>query len=507
MGATLASATFYSEDASSPQTATKPVGTASGDLLVYAIAQGDSVIANLTAPVGWTATSSANGGSVTGKVWTKVAGGSEPGTYDFPYSAGADVAAVMMLVTGEDATPVIVQAAGTAGPNAGSVDSPTVTPTGADDLLIVVMAVAAGGTTLSKTYPSGTTGLGQGQVAGGFQAISSAYQQLVSSAATGAKTWTSILPATKPGVTFSLAIKSASGGGAAPAFVPAQPSRRRLALRPFRARISTPVRAQVNPPFPVGAVVDPPRRLRGLLARRPRVATPVPAQVVVAAPTYPPAPERERLKGLRLFRPRAVAPVPPQVVFVAAAYPPQSVRTRLRGLRLFRGHAATPVPPQIVVAPAPYVPTAVRGRLKLPAIRRHDNVQPFIDQAAPPQLDPRPRPKFRPVRGRVVIPPAPQPSPVVPLLTRVKLRLVKAVRGKVRPVVPPQVILIAPPRVAQATRARRNQFAARRHRGGVDGWMVPGVHLCVTPRPSTGITAWDAGITTRPDTGITEAPC
>lgn len=343
---------------------------------------------------------------------------------------------------------------------------------------------------------------------------------------------------------FNLAaaeILPAAGGGGPGSWLAQAPTRRRLAVRPFRARVATPVREQVNPPFPVGAVVDPPRRLRGLLARRPRivtpvpaqvvvtalayppaperarlrgarlfrprVATPVPAQVAVTAPAYPPAPERLRLKGLRLFRPRAAAPVPDQVVFVAAAYPPQSVRTRLKGLHLFRGHTATPVPAQIVVPPAPYVPAAVRGRLRLPVIRRHDNVQPFIEQPGPPQLDPRPRPKFRPVRSRVVQPPAPQPMPVVPLLTRVKLRLVKAVRGKTRAVVPPQVILIAPPRVAQATRARRNQFAARRHRGGVDGWMVPGVHLCVITRPNTGVITNLGGLVVRPDTGIVINEC
>jgi hypothetical protein len=349
------------------------------------------------------------------------------------------------------------------------------------------------------------------------------------------------IPGTSTNLNWVYAEIKPAAGGAAAVWLPTPPARHRFAIRPFRARVSTPVRPQADTPLPAGTVVDPPRRLRGLLARRPRVvspvpaqvvvtapayppaperarlkgvrlfrprvATPAPAQVIVAAPAYPPAPERPRLKGLRLFRPRAAAPVPDQVVFVAAAYPPQSVRTRLKGLRLFRGHAVAPVPPQVVVVPSSYVPTAVRGRLKLPALRRHDNVQPFIDQALPPQMDPRPRPKFRPVRGRVVLPPAPQSQPVVPLLTRLKLRLVKAVRPRPTSVVPPQVILIAPPRVAQATRARRHQFAARRHRGGVDGWMVPGVHLCVTPRPNTGITAWDTGITTRPSTGITEAPC
>lgn len=215
MAATVASATFYSEDAASPQTASKPVSTASGDLLVYAIAQGDSVIANLTAPAGWAPTSSANGGSVTGKLWTKVAGGSEPSTYDFPYSSGADVTAVMIRVTGADTTPTLVQAVGTAGPNGGACDSPSVPPTGADDLLIVVMSAACGGTTLVETDPSGTTDLGQGQVAGGFQAMAAAWQALASGSATGAKTWSSITPATKPGITFSLAIASASAGAAA----------------------------------------------------------------------------------------------------------------------------------------------------------------------------------------------------------------------------------------------------------------------------------------------------
>jgi hypothetical protein len=179
------------------------------------------VIANLTAPAGWTTTSSANGGSVTGKLWTKVAGGSEAVDVRLP------VQLWRRRRRGDDPGDRCRHDADdrpggryVAGPNAGNCDSPSVTPTGADDLLIVVMSAACGGTTLAETDPSGTTDLGQGQVAGGFQALATAYQQLASGSATGAKTWSSITPATKPGVTFSLAIKSA---GAAPAAATPQP--------------------------------------------------------------------------------------------------------------------------------------------------------------------------------------------------------------------------------------------------------------------------------------------
>lgn len=368
------------------------------------------------------------------------------------------------------------------------------------------IAVCDPGTTGPETGGAGTTVIGSGTI---LSNISYAFaRRSTADDSNGASNTLNLtLGSTSTDLAWVYAeIMPAAAGGSA-TWLPTPPVRHRLSIRPFRAHISTPARAQVNPPFPVGAVVDPPRRLRGLLARRPRIVMPVPAQVAVAAPAYPPVPERPRLKGLRLFRPRLAGPVPAQVVFVAAAYPPQSVRTRLKGLRLFRSHAAAPVPAQSVVPPAPYVPTAVRGRLKLPALRRHDNVQPLIEQPGPPQLDPRPRPKFRAIRGRVVQPPAPQPAPAVPLLTRVKLRLVKAVRSRARPVVPPQVILIAPPRVAQATRARRNQFAARRHRGGVEGWMVPGTHICVITRPNTGVVTDPDGLVVRPATGIVINEC
>jgi hypothetical protein len=264
--------------------------------------------------------------------------------------------------------------------------------------------------------------------------------------------------------------------------------RRRLLSAPgvTRRRGGTPTRAQVPPPQLPLIEVKQPRRLRGLLPRHGHAFMPVPAQVVL--------------------------PPPP--------YPPQGLRTRLRFARVSRGHAATPVPAQVTPPPLVYVPQAVRGRLKLPSIRRHDNAQPTIDQAVPLPQAVRSRPKPRPTRGHIAAPA--QPQAAAPLFTRFKRRLARIFRGKPVTVVPPQVIVIPPSYAVQAVRARRNQFAARRHRGGVDGWMVPGVHLCVTPRPNTGTTtyatattarpasgttAYNTATTARPNTGTTQDPC
>lgn len=299
----------------------------------------------------------------------------------------------------------------------------------------------------------------------------------------------------------------------APAFPFNGDPRRRLFAAPRlpRARMSTPVRAQVNPPFPFNEFHQP-RQLRGRLPRRGEAFMPIPAQVVVPPPPYPPQGLRERLKFGRVWRGRFATPVPAQVVVTPPAYPPLSVRTRVKGLRLFRGHAVSPVPPQVTVPLAAFVPPAVRGRLKLPAIRRHDIAPPIVDQQFVPQTQRSRWKAYRPARGHTVTPPPQQAS--APLFTRIKLRMVRVFRGKPRPVVPAQVILIAPPYPPQPTRGRRNQFAARRHRGGVEGWMVPGVHLCVTPRPntgttgrgSTGVTAYNTATTARPGTGTTSRP-
>jgi hypothetical protein len=271
------------------------------------------------------------------------------------------------------------------------------------------------------------------------------------------------------GMTYvTVAIEVQASGGAAASFPPNLEQRRRLLVAPRQvrgvARIATPVRDQVNPPFPFTGVKQP-RRLRGLLARRGEMFTPVPTQVVVAAPVFPPRPVRARLKGLRMYRgemfappsdqlnngwqpqrprlrlPRifrghTASPVPAQTVVVPPAYPPQSVRTRLRGLRIFRGHAAVVVPAQIVVTPPAYPPANVRARVRGLRLFRGR-----VSAPVPAQI--------------VVVPPS-----FTPLAVRTRLRFARIFRGRTAAPVPDQIVAPPAPHLRPRGMAPRRGHAA-----------------------------------------------
>jgi hypothetical protein len=239
-------------------------------------------------------------------------------------------------------------------------------------------------------------------------------------------------------------------------FPPNRTYRRRLAVAPRlprgRARISTPVRAQVNPPFPFTGVKQP-RQLRGLLGRHGKASAPIPAQVVVTAPTFPPSRITPRLKGLRLFRGDTVTPVPTQVT-VAPAFPPQSVRSRIRGLRLFRPRAAARVPGQddLLVASQP-----TRFRLRGLRVRSHQAAPPTVDQLAPAGQRPRLRlPRL--ARGRTATPAPVQitatPPAYPPLSVRTRLRGVRLARGRAAAPVPGQIVVVPPAYPLQSVRTR-----------------------------------------------------
>jgi hypothetical protein len=316
------------------------------------------------------------------------------------------------------------------------------------------------------------------------------------------------LPGTSTNLDWVYAeIKPAAGGGGSGTWLPGLISRRRPAPRLQRARVEVPpLDAPLAPGFE-----QPARRHRGVRARGGRTFQPAPAQAVVQPPTYPTQQEHIRVRGLRLFRPRIAAPVPAQVVVAPPPYPPRPVRERLKGARLFRPDVVTPVPAQVVLTAPLYPPTGLRARVRGLRLFRSRAAVPVPQQTLPvaptyvPQQDPRPRFRTRPVRGRIAAPPLAQLQP--PLLTRARRKVARLWRGEVWMPVPAQVVFIAPPRAPQTTKVRRNQFAARRHRGGVEGWMVGGSHLCVITRPNTGTTGRTTSTTPRPDTGITEAPC
>lgn len=479
MAADVVETVWYQEDSASPIVVSKPASFASGQILVAVIVQHNNPSAqtDLTTPVGWTFQGALDGTLSDGKVFSYVFTGSDPATWNFPYRATADVTLGLFRITGADTTPTIVVTSTPTGTVATPMDSPSVTPTGADDLLICVLANHGNGAAFSETDPAGMTDLGQVQVAGNFFATAAAKEQLASSSPTGVRTWTSISPTGQTGGTLSIAVKSAGGG--APTPPPPYPSIRDRPTVPSRPTVR---RRVTSPPLPPPVMtlfaVRPPRELRGVPARRGHAFMPVPPQVLVPNPNLVQVLDRTRLKLAKYFRTRGATPVQTQLPAPPPAFVPIAVRTRPRALRLSRGHTAWPVPTQVAPAAPNYPQQGERARGR----------------------------GLRPARGRIAAPPASQVA--APLFDRIRLRIARLFRGTIRPVVPPQIIIVPPGRVAQATRARRNQFAARRHRGGVDGWMVQGVHVCITPRPSTGITPNSVGdITPRPDTGITEAPC
>jgi hypothetical protein len=553
MAADVVETVTYQEDSASPLTVSKPASFASGQRLIFVISMDGGLLSALTVPSGWTAIT---GGTVDissqrDKAYYHDFNAGDPSTWDFPYDAGSSVAGLLFRITGADLATAPTAVTGNTNSNLSTMDSPTITPFGSTDLLTCAYSNFGGGTVLSYAAPSGMTNLGSSQVTGNHQCIAGAKQQLVSGSATGAKTWTSLSPTGGPAGTFSIVVKSATA--AAAVWLPTWVTHRRLPSVPRlpRGRASTPVRAQVNPPFPFAGVYQP-RRLRGLGPRRGEAFVPVPAQVVVTAPAYPPQSVRARVKVALVRRGRAVTPppaqavaplvsrirvrvvrlvrsrtanvVPPQITVLPPAYPPQALRTRLRGLRLSRGRQATPVPPQVLVQPPAYPPVGLRDRVRGLRLARRGQSTPVPPQAAPVALAWVPLGVRERVRGalarlrRFVMAP---PAQAAPSPARRTTKAAPRRKGRVAQVVPPQVVV--PPPLYVPLPVHRQRFGRRRGSHGAEGWLVGASDQCTTPRPDTGATARPAagttvynlavtsrpstGITARPDTGITEDPC
>lgn len=211
--ADIAEVIYYTEDSASPLTVLKPAAFMPGQVLLFVITQeatgGTSL--DLTGPVtGWTSSgnySDIPGGSA-GKVWQHVYDAADPSSWDFGYNVGASLAAVLVRIVNADTTPLVVVSSRAGGNVAGSLDSPTVTPTGINDLLLAVISNTCNSNPFSETDPSGMNDRGQAQLLNLYAALALASQQLTNGNSTGAKTWTAILPADHAGGSFSIAIKS-----------------------------------------------------------------------------------------------------------------------------------------------------------------------------------------------------------------------------------------------------------------------------------------------------------
>lgn len=210
----IAEIIWYNEDSASPLTVSKPASFATGQILVAIIHQHALTDTTLTTPSGWTQQgSSLNGTNSQGKVFSIPFSGGLPATWDFPYSTSADVCLALFRIVNADTTPVINVASTNTTSLTSSYDSPTITPSGSTDLLLVTIGDICNNATFSVTEPTGTVDQGQTQASSTFMALAAASQQLRSASATGVRTWTSVSPTGADGGTFSVTVKSVAAGG------------------------------------------------------------------------------------------------------------------------------------------------------------------------------------------------------------------------------------------------------------------------------------------------------
>lgn len=222
MSATVAETVAYSEDSASPLTVSKPASFGAGQMLVVAIVQHNnpSAQSDLVQPSGWSTAGALDGVLVDGKAFYYTYTGSDPASWDFAYKSTADVCAFLFRITSADvSTPTLVVSTTPTTSVSSPMDSPSVTPTGTDDLLLALISDICNGTVLAATVPAGTTDLGLTEVTGHFMSSRAAYQQLSSGSATGVRTWTSVSPTGITGGTWTIAIKSAASGASGSASI------------------------------------------------------------------------------------------------------------------------------------------------------------------------------------------------------------------------------------------------------------------------------------------------
>lgn len=198
-------------------TITKPSGTTSGDLLIAHIIA--YLGTDITPPSGWATLEEVDYGSSLRGVYYLIAGGSEPSEYvwDITVSASDRACGAIARISGADTTtPVNVYGYNQYTGDSETDQSPSVTTTVNDCLLLLVAGLGYGGS--SYTVPASSTE--QWFVASGASIVGSvgATDSQASAGATGTKQWS--ISGTFGGgfVLWNIAIAPTGGGGGTPVF-------------------------------------------------------------------------------------------------------------------------------------------------------------------------------------------------------------------------------------------------------------------------------------------------
>jgi hypothetical protein len=485
----------------------------SGNLLVVT-ANSDATVST---PSGWTAGPSVVDGNGA-YIFYKISAGTES-TVTITPGASANTAMTVAEYSGNAASPFDTSNTSTiAGSSGNTTTSVSVTTAQSGDLIIAAALIhsAIGANPTSPTWTNSFVNQISASSGATVPTCDSFVAELIAGAAGAYSTAASWTNNANDRQELVIAFTAATTA----AFAPYWQGRRRFVppryVRPL-PRAATPVPAQLNPPYPPAGVKHP-LRVRALLPRVGGAAKPVPPQLL---PPYPPAGVMHpgRLRNLLARRGRSAQPVPPQIVITAPPFVPQAVHSRVKA------YAARRRLTQFMPPDQPGVIQTVRARLKLPRFTRSHTAQPAPAQVVvPPAAFVPNRARQATVRaatvrrGHGVSPPVPQAP--APLFTRIKLRAARIFRGKSRPVVSPQVVIVPPAYPTQPVRVRKKPWPRRR---AVAQPPVPTAHSCTTARPSTGITARpttgttayntattarpNTGTTARPDAGVTEDPC
>lgn len=184
-------------------TCTKPTGTVSGDVLIAYHCGDVGVLANMAASGGtaWnTLATTGSDSTLPGKVYWKVAGGSEPASYTFSQDSGADACAAIICISGASTdTPTVATGTDGFGTN---IDTPSAIAPGSAD--IDVRFVSAGGslTTSESVTPPATYTEFADTHSRQYIYVSGAHKTLAASGATGIRTFTiTTAPGGRRGVT------------------------------------------------------------------------------------------------------------------------------------------------------------------------------------------------------------------------------------------------------------------------------------------------------------------
>lgn len=382
----------------------------SGNLLVVT-ANSDATV---TITGTWTAGPSVVDGNGT-YTWYRISNGTES-TITCTPSVSDTICITAAEYSGVAASPFDTSNSSTiSGSGGATTTAVSVTTAAAGDLIVAAACLHSYSTATAPTGPSWTNSfVNQLTAASGGTTVNDVttfYAELIAGAAGSYSTAASWTNNTGDRQELVIAFLAAATSAAVP--VSFRRARTVLPPRP-RPRQTTPVRAQVNPPYQPSPV----HRTRQVLGRfHGRVNLFAPPQVVVPAPTLPPAPVHRLRQVLGRVRGHATAPAPLQTVapppLIPAPHPPRRFLALLR-----RPHATTtfpvaappppvshprralfvaprkrqsPVPPQVVVVPPPYPPQPVYRRLLAFVTRRGRAVTaPLIGLSPNPCVTPRP---------------------------------------------------------------------------------------------------------------------